>query len=227
MKESIAETLKYTQASFDESQKIDKYYCGTEREQYIYPPNQWFAKGLPLFDAQDQLIRTSTQCAVKMTLSLSCKKRRSALYCPTWGPFAGRQLYHLDAKSRIYQPAMIKYRTAGMRRTWQNMNRWGVGSTDNTAHQIIAHPREDPYVVPPVTYPTSVPLPPTVAPPPASTSSGGSQAKMATTVTYSKDSDTVRFSIPNIFPRKHRTKRDQSPGRMLDEDMMEDLQQGP
>lgn len=206
--------------------KPDKYYAGTEYEMHKYPPTQWFCKGLPLLDGANQLIRTSTQVAVKMSLHLQCKKRRSAIYSATWGPFAGRQLYHADYTSRIYQPAMIRYRTAGARRTWQNVNRWGnTSASDN--YQLQAHPREDPYLVPITTYASLTPLPPSVPVP--TTTSAGSQAKAATTVTYSKENDSVTFSIPKLFPRKHRdkTERAASPGRMLDEDMMEDIQQGP
>lgn len=217
MQQSIAENV----SNFNETNKIDKYFPGTEREQYHYPPNQWFAKGLPLYDAGNSLIRTSTQCAVKITLTLNVKKRRSALYCPTWGPFAGKQLYHGGARDRIFQPAVIKYRTGGMRRTWQNINRWADSSDSQMAVQIRAHPREDPYILPNAIYPNNTNLPPTVTAP---ATSSASTFKNTTAVAFNKENEQVTFSLP--IPSLRR-KRDKSPAKMLDESMMEDLQQGP
>ncbi|QMI57839.1 capsid protein [Chestnut teal chaphamaparvovirus 3] len=123
-------------------QKIDKYWAGTETEQFKYPPCQFFCKGVPLYDANTSHIHTLTQVSVKMTLMLSCKKRRSAYFCPTWGPFSGEQIYYHNPHKLIYQEGMIRYRTGGMRRTWQNLNRF---STDPTRK---VYGREDCYAIP-------------------------------------------------------------------------------
>nr|WCD44335.1 MAG: capsid protein [Duck parvovirus] len=120
-------------------QKIDKYWCGTEGEQYKYPPYQMFVKGIPIYDASNSLIRTSTQISVKVTLKLQCRKRRSAYFCPTWGPFSGDQLYYHNPHKLIYQENYIRYKTAGVRRTWQNINRFSIDSSKKV------HGREDAY----------------------------------------------------------------------------------
>nr|WCD44337.1 MAG: capsid protein [Duck parvovirus] len=134
IKSSIAD-LKMDKAY----QKIDKYWCGTEHEQYKYPPHQMFIKGIPIYDASNSLIRTSTQISVKVTLNLACRKRRSAYYCPTWGPFSGEQLYYHNPHKQIFQESYIRYKTAGVRRTWQNLNRLSV----DASRQM--HTREDCY----------------------------------------------------------------------------------
>lgn len=123
-------------------QKIDKYWCGTEHEQVKYPPSQFFCKGIPIYDATGNLIRTLTQVSVKISLELACKPRRSAYYCPTWGPFSGEQLYYHNPTKQIFQENLIRYRTAGGRRTWQNINR-----TNNQNSRKI-HGREDCYDLP-------------------------------------------------------------------------------
>lgn len=113
--------------------KADKYWCGTEQEQYKYPPMQHFVKGIPLFDATNALIRTATQVSVLTELHLTVKKRRSAYFCPTWGPFSGQQLYYHNRRHQIYQPGVIRYRTGGMRRTWQNECRYYEDKSSTTA----------------------------------------------------------------------------------------------
>nr|QKE54865.1 MAG: capsid protein [Parvoviridae sp.] len=123
-------------------QKIDKYWCGTENEQCKYPPCQWFIKGIPIYDAQESLIRTMVQLSVKITLRLKCKPRRSAYYCPTWGPFSGEQLFYHNPAKQIFQESYIRYRTGGGRRTWQNLQRTNQQNSKNI------HGREDPYELP-------------------------------------------------------------------------------
>lgn len=131
--------------------KPDKWFPGTEYESYKYPPWQWFCKGIPLFDAQNEHIKTTTHVSVRVSLYLECKKRRSAYYCPTWGPMSGEQLYYMAHSRQIYQPDMIRYRTAGARNTWQNIQR--PRSRNMTEGQNAnwqkEHPREDPYNVVP------------------------------------------------------------------------------
>lgn len=120
---------------------------------------------------------------------------------------------------------MIRYRTGGMRRTWQNKNRWDDGHNTNAPLQVAAHPREDPYHIPPTLYHSDNPLPPNVRPPTGSgsTTSGG-QSKITPTVSYSSAQERATIHIPRRPPRPSRSS---SPGRMLDEQMMEDIQKGP
>lgn len=124
--------------------KADKYWCGTEWEAAKYPPAQMFAKGIPIFDDASERIQTNTQVSVKVSLRLKVKKRRTAYYCPTWGPFSGDQLYSMLPSRLIYQPSMIRYRTGGTRRTWQNVN-----IPNETNNDVMRHlyQREDPYVL--------------------------------------------------------------------------------
>nr|WCD44326.1 MAG: capsid protein [Duck parvovirus] len=126
--------------------KANKYWSGTEWETYKYPPNQWFTKGIVLYDAQDQLIKTTTQVSVQIKLTLEGKKRRSAYFCPTYGPTSGDQLYYQANNRNIFQPACIRYRTGGGRRTWQNMQakiKTGSSTTIVNTENIQKHPRMD------------------------------------------------------------------------------------
>lgn len=123
-------------------QKIDKYWAGTETEHFKYPPHQMFIKGIPLYDSTASQIRTLTQVSCKVTLKLGCKKRRSAYYCPTWGPFSGEQLYYHNEHKLIFQENYIRYRTGGQRRTWQNLNRTNIDQSKKI------HGREDCYGIP-------------------------------------------------------------------------------
>lgn len=128
--------------------RINQHWAGTEKEAAHYPPNQWFIKGIPLYDVSDQHIRTSTQVSAKITLIIEGKTRRSAYYCPTYGPISGQQLYYQSNDRNIFQPAAIRYRTGGMRRTWQNIHPGykfdgGSSSTNETQNikNIKTHPR--------------------------------------------------------------------------------------
>lgn len=133
--------------------KSNKYWSGTEWEAAAYPPCQWFTKGIPLYDVSDQHIRTSTQVSVQIKLTLEGKKRRSAYFCPTYGPISGQQLYYQKNERLIFQPGCIRYRTGGKRRTWQNMQAAlktnAANSTQNQNQNVAnvrAHPRIDPYL---------------------------------------------------------------------------------
>lgn len=227
MRNSIAESD--TTVANQPMKKIDLNVAGTEFENYKYPPSQWFCKGIPLFDGSEQLIKTTTQASIKVELILQCKKRRSALFCPTWGPFAGKQLYHHSLKTRIYQPDMIRYRTAGARRGWQNVNRWWrSGQNDSQqAKQVAAHPREDPYIIPQQQYSSAAPIAPiyTTNSNAIATTGYSITTTPVATVTYTKATDDVVMSWRPQAPG--RKKRDKSPGRLIDEQMMEDIQQGP
>nr|WOP79081.1 capsid protein [Canary chaphamaparvovirus 2] len=115
---------------------IDLMFSGTEYEKYKYGPTQWFVKMIPLFTDTGTHIECSAQISIKTELYLSCKKRRTAMYAPTWGPFNWKQLYAANSGDQTYQPALIRYRTGGAKRTWQNI-------ADFTSK--IVHPRETPY----------------------------------------------------------------------------------
>lgn len=127
--------------------KPDKYWPGTEREAYLYSPSQWFCKGIPLYAVDNNPIKTTTQVSFQITLTLEGRKRRSAYFAPTYGPVSGDQLYYINNTKGIFQPSVIRYKTAGMRRTWQNMNtRWKNQSTTTyKTHQIQTNPRMDNY----------------------------------------------------------------------------------
>nr|QKE54880.1 MAG: capsid protein [Parvoviridae sp.]QKE54884.1 MAG: capsid protein [Parvoviridae sp.] len=114
-------TSIYQGPTFDRIRYLDMLYRGTEKEQALYPPTQFFLKMIPLFDENGTHIELSSQIVIQTELILSCKVRQSAYYAPTWGPFNWHKLYSARAADRFFEPATIRYRTAGMRRTWQNM----------------------------------------------------------------------------------------------------------
>nr|UQT67963.1 VP1 [Phasianus chaphamaparvovirus] len=128
--------------------KIDKNWPGTEYESYAYPPCQWFCKGIPLYAVDNNPIKTSTQVSFEITLTLEGKKRRSAYFAPTHGPWSGDQLYYHGNDKGIFQPAAIRYRTGGRRRTWQNMcTRWKESmNADQKKHNLMTNPRKDNYI---------------------------------------------------------------------------------
>lgn len=113
---------------------IDLFFTGTERECYKYGPTQMFLKVIPLFDAQNTHISVSAQVSVRTELTVSAKPRKTAMYAPTWGPFDWRTLYSAKSSSRYYGPNLVRYRTGGMRRTWQNI-----------AGDTVDHPRTTPF----------------------------------------------------------------------------------
>lgn len=99
---------------------IDLFFQGTEYEKYKYGPTQWFVKMLPIFDDNNTHVMCTAQISVKTELYLKCKKRRSAIFAPTWGPFNWKQLYAHNSADQLYFPSMIRYRSGGAKRTWQN-----------------------------------------------------------------------------------------------------------
>lgn len=117
--------------------RANHLFPGTESEMYKYGPHQMFTKLIPLFDDKGTHIAATANVSVQTTITLSVKKRRSALYAPTWGPFSWYDLYCARGFHRRFTPALIRYRTGGMRRTWQN---FGDTITDQ-----MEHPRETPY----------------------------------------------------------------------------------
>lgn len=192
----------------------DLIYPGTEREQYMYPPTQWFIKGIPLLGSDNQLIETTTMCAFKISLHLQCKPRKSAIFAPTWGPFAWRQLYSHNKDNYIFQPSMVRYRTAGMRRTWQN--RAGNNATQEW------FPREPPYT---------------------SDTSGNSyyplsnrpriieeeehpQEDQEPSVSFSKAREKATIRLPERPPRRSTPFRAPSQSEPADVSMMRDIQMG-
>ncbi|QMI57831.1 capsid protein [Chestnut teal chaphamaparvovirus 1] len=129
----------------------NKYWPGTEWEAFTYSPSQWFCKGIPLYDASNNPIKTTTQVSFQITLTLEGRKRRSAYFAPTHGPWSGDQLYYQSNRRGIFQPAMIRYKTGGKRRTWQNIaTLWKIGQTNTdpsatNRQNILEHQRQNPF----------------------------------------------------------------------------------
>lgn len=117
---------------------IDLMFSGTEYEKYKYGPTQWFVKMIPLFTENGVHIECSAQLSIKTELYLTCKKRRTAIFAPTWGPFNWKQLYAANSADMSFNPAQIRYRTGGIKRTWQNIG-------DSTGAAINYHPRDTPF----------------------------------------------------------------------------------
>nr|QUS52580.1 capsid protein [Mute swan feces associated chapparvovirus 4] len=119
--------------------KPNLYFPGTEYQLYKYGTMQHFLKLVPLLDETATNIEFHAQIACKVTISLKCKKRRSALYAPTAGPFCWRQLYSAQSADIHFNPSLIRGRTGGARILWQN-----IADTDGQAAGD-GHLREDPY----------------------------------------------------------------------------------
>nr|QTE04128.1 MAG: capsid protein [Grus japonensis Chaphamaparvovirus] len=121
----------------------DLLYPGTEKEMWHYPPTQWFLKMIPLFTQEGTLVEMHANVSIKVELTLKVKKRRSAIFCPTQGPFPWRSFYSAKSLDRNFFPSLVRARTGGMRRTWQNeafqLNR------DNHTPTSTGHWREVPY----------------------------------------------------------------------------------
>lgn len=96
--------------------KPDKFFPGTEREKYLYPPKQCFIKLIPIFDEQFNLIPLTAQVCVRISLHLKGIPRKSAIYCPTWGPFTGPNIYGFRARDMQFPLNYVRYRTSGIRR---------------------------------------------------------------------------------------------------------------
>lgn len=124
-------------------QKVDLEWPGTEKEQCHYPPSQWFIKMIPLFDEQSHHIKCSAMISVRMRLRLAVKPRRSAYYCHTGGPYPWRSIYSPKTLDINFYPAMVRARTAGMRRTWQNIEYTPRNTSDTPA--ATGHARQTPY----------------------------------------------------------------------------------
>lgn len=126
---------------------MDMFFRGTEAESHKYPPTQCFIKLIPLFDGEGTLIETSANISIQTELFVTGKPRRSAYYGPTWGPFDWRSLYSGKSRHRFFEPAKIRYRTGGMRRTWQNISDEvddNQAVSWNRLARQFRHPREVP-----------------------------------------------------------------------------------
>nr|WDQ28118.1 capsid protein VP1 [Bird parvovirus] len=144
MRNSIIQEHGGTSNNVVDTLKPDLWFPGTEKECAHYPPDQWFIKLIPLISSNN-LIETYAQVAIKMELSVEIKPRQSAIYAPTWGPFSWTDLYCANPTFLNFHPSMIRYRTGGMRRTWQNIK--GATTTGDTpSTQATGHYREDPYL---------------------------------------------------------------------------------
>ncbi|QGJ83206.1 capsid protein [Peafowl parvovirus 2] len=175
------------------NQKPDYWLPGTEYELAKYGPTQCFTKLVPLFDHNGTHIEISANISIKISIHLACKKRRTAIFCPTWGPFNWRNLYTGNPTDMNYWPALLRYRTGGARRTWQNLT--GTGETSgNTDFQ---HPRETPYLT--CTHQTTRTIDTITQ----------TQAKSNLTVTFTKDTERVVIQEPK--PTKRSIFRTKSP----------------
>ncbi|UKZ02557.1 capsid protein [Psittacine chaphamaparvovirus 2] len=126
--------------------KPNMFNPGTEYEKWKYPPTQWFTKMIPLFDTNNTLVEIWANVSIKIELFLKVKKRRSAIYAPTWGPIAWKNVYSAQNKDKNFIEAYIRYRTGGARRTWQNIG--GPDGNDDSgtpSWMTTGHPRVDPY----------------------------------------------------------------------------------
>lgn len=95
----------------------DIKFVGTEYEMYKYPPTQWFIKGVPLYDAQENHIKVEMQMFMMTTVTVLGKPRKSAIYGPTWGPINNQDLYSINMDT-TFGENYIRGRSAGARRTW-------------------------------------------------------------------------------------------------------------
>nr|QTE03846.1 MAG: capsid protein [Nandayus nenday Chaphamaparvovirus] len=138
--------LQQSLVDTDLAQKPNLHFPGTEYEQYKYPIMQHFIKMIPLFDPNNVHIEITANVSIKIKTVVSYKKRRSAIFAPTWGPFNWRSLYSSAIDDGNFMPSMIRYRTAGARRTWQNIAVDQLDSDDSTTFNP-AHPRQTPYYI--------------------------------------------------------------------------------
>nr|QUS52578.1 capsid protein [Mute swan feces associated chapparvovirus 3] len=171
--------------------KPNLYFNGTEYAITKYPPMNHFVKLVPLLNENGTNIEFSAQVSCKVTITLDCKKRRSAIWCPTDGPYSWRQLYSHTTQDRIFAPALIRARTGGARIPWQNQ-------TDEDGSATDGHYREDNF---------------SNATQPNGTGVGNSRMARSTTyttaqspkdnliVTFSKDSDRAVISKPTALKR--------------------------
>lgn len=198
MAESIIPNKQQT-ALDDERKQAFLRFPGTERELCHYPPMQWFAKGVPLFDEHESLIKTIYFCSVKIELYLKGKKRRSKIWAPTWGPF-NQSIYTAKTEWTKWTGSYIRYRTGGMRRTWLNYE--GEGKSDDTGTGTTtvdkAHPRETPYFR--SAYTDSIPgdTSYSLRPEPKT----GKAKPPDLQVTFHKDDDRVVIERPQVLKRK-------------------------
>lgn len=139
MHESIS--LDNTQEANGMIQKPQYWQPGTEYQLAKFPPSQCFAKLLPIFDSQGIHIEISACTSIKVQLHVRGKKRRSALYSATWGPFNWKSLYSAQPRFQAMDFSYIRYKTAGIRNQWRNR----AGTGENGSSVDYSHPRETPY----------------------------------------------------------------------------------
>lgn len=187
------------------NQKPDLHFPGTEYEQYKYPPTQFFIKLIPLFDANNTNVEITAQVSIKTTLTLQIKPRRSALYCPTWGPFSWHNLYSAQTENQNYINSFIRYRTGGARRTWQNLTS-DQGENDTSTSYTSAHPRQTPYWTTTVAAGTGASGTFTTT-----TTNIDSRGKSHITVTFNKDLERVVMHAPVPKRRTEKEKKSREP----------------
>nr|QKE54975.1 MAG: capsid protein [Parvoviridae sp.] len=143
---------KEIQQSICDSPSIKKpnvFWPGTEREMCSEPPPQWFMKLVPLWKADSlggnpNIIPCVAQVSCKTTIVFKYTERKSAIFTPTWGPWSWYDLYSVQPWYRNFTLAGVRSRTAGMRRTWQNIE-FTAATQEPQFGSAAGHKREDPY----------------------------------------------------------------------------------
>lgn len=210
----------------DAYKKIDKYWSGLEGEQFLYPPHQCFIKGIPIYSADNNIIQTLVQLSCKVTLKLKCKPRRTAYYTPTWGPFSGEQLYYHNPTKLIFQEPTIRYKTGGMRRSWQNAPR----TINTSGTQQLWSFREDPYASTTQTDITNSTYTESTYPIPLATGQGGLRTTQDPD-DDNRDDDNIQITLEQggkstvRFTPKPKERKTQSPDKYADVQMMEHISQ--
>nr|QTE04105.1 MAG: capsid protein [Cygnus columbianus Chaphamaparvovirus] len=175
----------------NQAMKPNLYYPGTEYSLWKYGPNQHFTKLVPIIDSNNTNIAFSAQTAVKVELNLKCKKRRSAFFCPTDGPYSAQQMYSANLEKIVFTPSYIRARSGGARILWQNL-------TDTTGTTNDGHYRIDPY-----SSSTTVGAGPGVGGTRSAFTSTYTQAEPTELrVTFSKENDRVVIEQPQAPKRK-------------------------
>lgn len=131
------------------AQKPDLFFSGVEQNIFKYPPYQHFLKLVPLIDDDNHVINMSAQISIRNSITIEWEPRESAIFAPTYGPFGGKSLYSHRTDNLNFHNSFIRYRTAGVRRTWQNMQQPNQRNYTEQKSKTTAqlHAREDPYVL--------------------------------------------------------------------------------
>lgn len=127
----------FSQSADNIAKQPDLYACGTEYAAYKYPPTQHFVKGVPILNENGTLIHTSTQGSVTVQLNLQCKKRRSKVHAPTWGPMSWNMTHTIDGPFTL---PVIRYRTGGATRPWTTIKEQPSGTMPQGPYTTGSYP---------------------------------------------------------------------------------------